>query len=203
MTSRYAQIAFTDTVRRHQSAHGSARGYDRMAAAGPCVADRLGPDEAQFIAERDSVYLASVSETGWPYIQHRGGPRGFLRVLGPDTVAFADYRGNKQYITTGNLDHNDRIALFLMDYQNRARLKLFGRARAVPAGADPELLAAVRDEEYPGEVERIVVISVEAFDWNCSQHLVPRFDRETVRAAMADLVRENAELKAELARRPR
>ncbi|WP_327355306.1 pyridoxamine 5'-phosphate oxidase family protein [Streptomyces sp. NBC_01304] len=204
MTSRYAQIAFTSQVRGHQAEHGSVRGYDRMAASGPREADRLGEDEEWFIGERDSFYLASISETGWPYVQHRGGPKGFLRPLdGGRALAFADFRGNKQYITTGNLDHDDRVALFLIDYPRRARLKIYGRARTVRAEDEPQLLTAVRDAEYRAVVERVMVIDVEAYDWNCSQHLTPRFSEDEVqeavrplRARLDELERENAELRA-------
>lgn len=201
MTGHYAQIAFTDAVRAHQAAHGSLRGYERMAAV-PAVADRLGQHEAWFIEERDSFYLSTVSETGWPYIQHRGGPRGFLNVIDSSTVGFADFRGNKQYISRGNLDHDDRVALFLMDYASKTRLKIFGRARAVEADEDPEIVASLAIPEYSGKPERAVLITVEAFDWNCSQHIPELYPREEVleavqslRDRIAELERQNAELR--------
>ncbi|MGW4649677.1 pyridoxamine 5'-phosphate oxidase family protein [Kitasatospora sp. NPDC004289] len=204
MTSRYAQIAFTTETKRHQQAHGSARSYERM-AAGAKGADQLGPDEAWFIQERDSFYLASASATGWPYVQHRGGPKGFVKVLDERHIAFADYRGNKQYITTGNLDHDSRVSLFLVDYPHRARLKVYGRARAVDVNEDRALIEAVRDKEYSGVPERVMVIEVEAFDWNCSQHITPRFTKEEIETAveplttrLEELERENARLKAQL-----
>lgn len=202
MTGHYAQVAFTDAVRAHQAAHGSLRGYERMAAV-PEVADRLGENEAWFIGERDSFYLSTVSETGWPYIQHRGGARGFLKVIDSRTVGFADFRGNKQYISRGNLDHDGRVALFLMDYAARTRLKIFGRARVVEAAERPELVASLTVPEYRAQVERAVLIEIEAFDWNCSQHIPELYPREEVleavadlRERIADLERENAALRA-------
>ncbi|MFI7440615.1 pyridoxamine 5'-phosphate oxidase family protein [Nonomuraea indica] len=191
--SRYAQLAFTDGVLAHQKAHGSDRAYRRM-LDGPAETDRLGPDERAFIAERDSFYLASVSETGWPYIQHRGGPPGFLRVLDDRTLGFADFRGNRQYITRGNLDHDDRVSLFLMDYAHQARLKLFGRARVVE---DDQSLAAAG---YPAKVERAVVIEVEGFDWNCPRHIPQLFPRDAVEHALGHLRERVAELERENAR---
>ena len=125
--------------------------------------------------------MATVSETGWPYLQHRGGPKGFLKVLDPQTIAFADFRGNLQYVSAGNLEGNDRVALFLMDYANRQRLKLLGHSRVVDAADDPGLIDRLRDPGYRARVERAVVIRVEAFDWNCRQHITPRFTEEEFR----------------------
>ncbi|MFB8007233.1 pyridoxamine 5'-phosphate oxidase family protein [Nocardia sp. NPDC056000] len=202
MTGHYAQVAFTPAVREHQREHGSLRAYERMAAV-PEVPDRLGPNEALFIAERDSFYLATVGETGWPYIQHRGGPRGFLKVINANTLGFADFRGNKQYISRGNLDHDGRVALFLMDYAARTRLKIMGRARVVEAQQDPDLIAALGDKDYPARIERALLIEVEAFDWNCSQHIPELYPREEVLEAVqslhdriGELERENARLRA-------
>jgi hypothetical protein len=122
--------------------------------------------------------MATVSESGWPYLQHRGGPKGFLKVLDPGTIAFADFRGNRQYVSTGNLEGNDRVALFLMDYANRQRLKLLGHARVVNAANDPAIIESLRDPGYRARVERAVVIGIEAFDWNCRQHITRRFTEE-------------------------
>jgi predicted pyridoxine 5'-phosphate oxidase superfamily flavin-nucleotide-binding protein len=200
VAGRFAQIAFTDKVRRHQESHGSGRAYRRM-AEGPDSPDRLGPDERLFIGERDSFYLATVGETGWPYLQHRGGPRGFLRVLDDHTLGFADFRGNRQYITRGNLDHDNRVSMFLMDYVNQIRLKVLGRARVVED--DPGLVARLAPEGYPARVERGILIDVEAFDWNCRQHIPQMFPRDAVQEAVgklrdriAELERENARLRA-------
>ncbi|GAA4074409.1 pyridoxamine 5'-phosphate oxidase family protein [Nonomuraea soli] len=191
--SRFAQLAFTDGVRAQQKAHGSDRAYRRM-LAGPAEPDRLGAYERAFVAERDSFYLATVSETGWPYIQHRGGPPGFLRVLDDHTLGFADFRGNRQYISVGNLGHDDRVSLFLMDYANRTRLKILGRARVVED--DQELAVA----GYAAKVERAVLIDVEGHDWNCPQHIPQLFPREAVEHALTHLQDRVAALEAENAR---
>ncbi|MDI2125538.1 pyridoxamine 5'-phosphate oxidase family protein [Yinghuangia seranimata] len=205
MTSRYAQIAFTPDVQRHQERHGSRDSYARMADAAPPVADLIGPDEAAFIADRDSFYMSTVGESGWPYIQHRGGPPGFLHVLDAHTLGFADFRGNRQYISRGNLDHDDRVSLFLMDYTTRTRMKVFGRARAVEAADDPDLIAALTPAGYPAKVERALLIDVEAYDWNCRQHIPQLFPRDVVehtirslQQRVTDLERQNAELRAKV-----
>jgi predicted pyridoxine 5'-phosphate oxidase superfamily flavin-nucleotide-binding protein len=182
MGHRYAQIMFSPAAKRLQERFGSKRQYERMAEAG-AAHDALGGPERGFIAERDSFYLASVTEDGWPYIQHRGGPAGFLRVLGPKRLAFADFGGNRQYITAGNAVTSDKVALFLMSYAEQARLKLIGHLRVVELGEDPELEAAVAVPGYRAEVERVMVIEVEAFDWNCSQHITPRWSKGEIDAA--------------------
>ena len=167
--------------------------------AGDPTGDPLGPTEAQFIAERDSFYLATVSETGWPYVQHRGGPPGFLRVLGPTTLGFADFRGNLQYLSVGNAAHDDRVALFLMDYPNQRRLKVLGHLRAIDAGtADPALLRQVDLPDYEARVERLMLIEVAAFDWNCPQHITPRFTAAEVARATTPLRTEVETLRARL-----
>ena len=178
MTHRFAEIAFTDGVKAAQARNGSRAANARMEAlAGPN--DALGEFEATFIAARDSFYLATVSETGWPYIQHRGGPPGFLKVIDPRTLAFADFGGNRQYVSVGNASSNDRVALFLMDYANRLRLKLLGRIAVHDLGeASPELVFEVELPSYRARVERVAVIRVEAFDWNCPQHITPRYTLE-------------------------
>jgi predicted pyridoxine 5'-phosphate oxidase superfamily flavin-nucleotide-binding protein len=168
---------FSPAAKALQEVHHSRASYERLAALGPRQ-DALGSDEAEFIAARDSFYLGSVTEDGWPYIQHRGGPVGFLHVLDGKTLAFADYAGNKQYITAGNLATNDRVSLFLMDYPHQARLKVIGHARIVEVGDDPAVEARLRAPGYAAKVERILVVDVVAFDWNCSQHIMPRFTEE-------------------------
>jgi hypothetical protein len=150
-----------------------------MARSGP-TEQQLGPDEIEFIATRDSFYISTVTPDGWPYIQHRGGVAGFLRVLDEHTLAFADYSGNKQYITIGNLVVNDRFALFLMDYPNRVRLKIIGHARVLEPGEDLELEARVRVPEERTSTERILLLNVVGFDWNCSQHITPRFTLDEI-----------------------
>jgi len=164
------EAMFSAAVRAEQARHGSREAYVRQAAAGR-FARELSADVIAFIAGRDSAYLATASADGQPYVQHRGGPAGFLRVLDERTIAFADYAGNKQYISIGNLAENERAFLFLMDYSAPRRLKLWGSARVV--AADPELLARLADPGYGARIERAIVFTVCASDWNCSQH-IPR-----------------------------
>jgi predicted pyridoxine 5'-phosphate oxidase superfamily flavin-nucleotide-binding protein len=159
--------------------------------------DRFTNSEAAFIAARDSFYIATVSETGWPYVQHRGGPAGFLKVVGDRTLAFADYRGNRQYISTGNVAANDRACLFLMDYTRRERLKVYVHVETLGVEDDPALTALVTDPAYGAKVERIFRLRLETFDWNCPQHITPRFSEEEVSAAVAPLRERLAALEAE------
>jgi len=182
MGHRFAEIAFTPAVRARQAARGSRAAYARL-DEGPPRNDRLGVREREFVAQRDGLYLASVGETGWPYVQFRGGPPGFLRALDERTLGFADFRGNLQYVTLGNVSCDDRVSLFLMDYASRRRLKLLGRARAVDATEDPGLAAQLAVPGYPGVVERALLVRVEAFDWNCSQHIPQRWTRAELAAA--------------------
>jgi predicted pyridoxine 5'-phosphate oxidase superfamily flavin-nucleotide-binding protein len=177
MGSKFAKTMFSPAAKLLQERRGSRAQYERLAELGPRD-EALGDFERQFIAARDSFYLASVTQDGWPYIQHRGGPAGFLHVLDGRTLAFADVAGNKQFITTGNLATNDRVALFLMDYPHQARLKIIGHARIVELGEDPALEAKLHRPGYPAKIERIFVISIVAYDWNCSQHITPRFTEE-------------------------
>jgi predicted pyridoxine 5'-phosphate oxidase superfamily flavin-nucleotide-binding protein len=175
MTHQYADIAFTDTVKSTQEVYGSRPQNERLQKNfGPNA--QLTAREAEFIEGRDSFYVATVSETGWPYVQHRGGPPGFLRVLGPDKLAFADFRGNTQLVSVGNVSTEDRCSLILMDYSNRQRLKIFGRLEIVDAQVvSPEALTKVELPEYRAKVERVAYIEVVAFDWNCPQHITPRY----------------------------
>ena len=178
MPHTFANTMFSEPSKELQRRHGSRTQYEKMARSG-ADEQQLGPNEIEFIAARDSFYMATVTPDGWPYMQHRGGPTGFLRVLDVHTLAFSDYSGNKQYITAGNLTVNDRFALFLMDYPNRTRLKVIGRARVVEAGEDLALEARLPRE--PGaRVERVFVLTVGGFDWNCSQHISPRYSREEI-----------------------
>ncbi|HXZ17106.1 MAG TPA: pyridoxamine 5'-phosphate oxidase family protein [Roseiarcus sp.] len=163
-------------------------------------ADRFPANEAAFIAERDSFYLATVSQVGWPYIQHRGGPPGFLRVLDDRTLGFADFRGNRQYLTLGNLADEDRVALFLMDYPRRRRLKILARMTAHDLKAEPELAARLATPGYRALAERGFTLSLHAFDWNCSQHITPRFTAAQVEMAIAPLKARLQEIEAENAR---
>jgi predicted pyridoxine 5'-phosphate oxidase superfamily flavin-nucleotide-binding protein len=169
----FGEIAFTPAVRALQARDGSREVYARMEHnAGPD--EGLSADEAEFLGRADSFYLATVSETGWPYVQHRGGPQGFLKVLSPTRLAFADFRGNRQLVSVGNASHNDRASLIVVDYANRLRLKIFGRLRFQDLAADPALAQAVALPGYRARPERVAIIDVEAFDWNCPQHITPR-----------------------------
>jgi hypothetical protein len=168
--------------------------------------DKFSPVEAAFITQRDSFYMATVSETGWPYIQHRGGPPGFLKVVNEKTLAFADYRGNRQYISLGNLGADDRAALILMDYGGRKRLKIYVHVEPVSLDADAALAELVTAQGYKAKPERILLLHLVAFDWNCPQHITPRFTETEiadaiwpVRERVAALEAENAELRARLA----
>jgi ferredoxin-NADP reductase/predicted pyridoxine 5'-phosphate oxidase superfamily flavin-nucleotide-binding protein len=194
MGHRFAALAFTDSVREVQRSLGSRAGYASM-DEGSDYNHVLGEREAAFIAARDSFYMATVGETGWPYVQHRGGPAGFVRILDERTIGFADFRGNRQYVSVGNLRKDDRVALFFMDYPNRTRLKLLGRVRLV-GGDQAGLLARLEVAEYRAAVERGFVVRIEAFDWNCAQHITPRYTEAEVEALVAPVLEENRKVKA-------
>jgi hypothetical protein len=174
MGHRLSEILFTDGVRAAQERYGSRAQNERLRTLGHAN-DTLTAAETAFIEARDGFYLASVSESGWPYIQFRGGPAGFVRVLDDKTLGYADFRGNRQYISTGNIDRDGRVALFFMDHADRQRLKLLGRVRIVDAAQSPELVKRLEVPGYRARVERAVLIAVEAFDWNCPQHITPRY----------------------------
>ncbi|MEO8314512.1 MAG: pyridoxamine 5'-phosphate oxidase family protein [Pseudomonadota bacterium] len=184
MAYGFLDIAVTPSVRAAQAAMGADRLWTGF--KGHRAFDRFTENEVAFIGERDSFYMATVSETGWPYVQHRGGPRGFLKVVDDRTLAFADYRGNRQYISTGNVQANDRVSLILMDYAHRARLKLYAHAEVIAPDADPSLADLVAMPGYRAKVERVFRLRLEAFDWNCPQHITPRFTEEEF-AAMRGL----------------
>ena len=197
MAGKFLELSFTPNVLAAQ------RKYFGRAQPLPPQPDRdaLTDDEVHFIASRDSFYLATVSETGWPYVQHRGGEAGFLRVLDPNRLAFADYRGNRQMLSTGNLTANDRVCLFLMDYPQRTRLKILGRARVVDARAEADWVARVSRPETRGLVERVFLIEVISFDWNCPKYITPRYTAAEVEEAVAPLRARIAELEAQLRNR--
>ena len=197
MTHRFADIAFTPSVKQVQERQGSRKAYARNEEVVEPFNHLLTEAEAQFITARDSFYMASVGETGWPYIQHRGGPSGLVQVLDPRTIGFADFRGNRQYISVGNLLTNDRVSLFFMDYPNRTRLKVLGHARAVDAG-DRETLEKLAVPGYRATVERGILIEIEGFDWNCPQHITERFSLDEVRKVTTPLLTRIAELEAQL-----
>ena len=199
MSRAYADLAFTPAVRAMQTRMGSRAVY----AAQDRSEDRrdaLTEHEAAFIEQRDGFYQATVGETGWPYLQFRGGPAGFLKVLDAKTLAYADFRGNRQYISVGNLQGNERVALFLMDYAAQRRLKLLGRVRLVDAAEDPGLMQRLAMPGYGASVERAFVITVEAWDWNCPQHITPRYTEAEVEAAVQPLRDELEAARRELAR---
>jgi predicted pyridoxine 5'-phosphate oxidase superfamily flavin-nucleotide-binding protein len=203
MSYGFLDIAATPSVEAAQAANGSRAAWAKF--HGDRAFDRFTDDERAFIAARDSFYMATVSETGWPYVQHRGGPVGFLKVLDDRTLGFADFRGNRQYISLGNAAANDRVALILMDYPHRARLKIYAHVEPRDLAADPDLAARLVPTGYRALPERALLLHLEAFDWNCPQHITPRFTTDEIEAAMvplherlAALEAENAALKARL-----
>jgi hypothetical protein len=204
MGHSFGSLVFTPVVKALQERYGSRRQYARLEGS---ARDRIGPEESSFIAERDTFYMASVGATGWPYVQHRGGPKGFLKVIDDRTVAFADFRGNKQFISTGNLTTDNRVALILIDYPRQARLKILGRADIVEGEKAQKWIERLREPALKAPIERAFVIHVEAFDWNCQQYITPRFTAEEIQEALApferqmhDLEQENKRLRETLAR---
>ncbi len=205
MPHRFLDIARTPSVRAVETAMGVGDVYEDF--RGRRSFDTFEEREAAFIADRDSFYMATVSESGWPYVQHRGGPRGFLKLVDAHTLAFADYRGNLQYISTGNLAVDDRACLFLMDYPRRTRLKIYARVETLSLDADQALMQLVTVPGYKADIERIFRLQLEAFDWNCPQHITQRFTEEEVSKAvgplrnrLAKLESENKELRARLSK---
>lgn len=198
MATTFGKIAFTDTVKAAQQRHGSRQQYARMEKLGS--SDGLTEAEAEFISQRDGFYLATIGENEYPYVQFRGGNKGFLKVLDANTLGYADFRGNLQYISVGNLAGNNRAALILMDYANRQRLKIYARIEVLEAKDDPALIAQLADHNYPARIERAMLLHVEAFDWNCQQHITPRYTVEEMRALNAPLYEHIAKLEAEVRR---
>jgi predicted pyridoxine 5'-phosphate oxidase superfamily flavin-nucleotide-binding protein len=195
MAAKFMEMMLTPAV---QQAQDKYFGKHQVIKNAP-ETDAMTASEAYFIDSRDSFYMATVSETGWPYLQHRGGPPGFVKVLGPNLIGFADFKGNRQLISTGNLETTDRAALFMMDYPNRTRLKLLGHARVLDARENPELLAELAPEPLRNKVERLFLIQVISYDWNCPQYITPRFTAVEVEAYTAGLKARIAELEAQLA----
>ncbi|MCZ6813154.1 MAG: pyridoxamine 5'-phosphate oxidase family protein [Alphaproteobacteria bacterium] len=194
MTQFVSDVAFTPAVKRLQEIKGSRKAYARMEEKGGWKST-MTEELAQFIGERDSFYLGTANADGQPYIQHRGGKPGFLKVLDDKTLAFADFRGNRQYISAGNLEENHMATLFLMDYPNRRRIKIWGSARVVDDDAD--LLARLTDADYDGVGEQVVVFEIAAWDVNCPQHIKPRFTEAQVAGIIAPLKQRIIELEAE------
>ncbi len=196
MALRFRELTQTPDVQAAQARY-YRRAQQQAAAPGP---DALGPDEVSFIASLDSFYLATVNQDGWPYLQHRGGSKGFLKVLGPNLLGFADFKGNRQLLTTGNVTRDDRVCLFLMSYPLQARLKLLGHAEVVDPRQDPALAKALVPPGGEDSVERLFRIRVEGFDWNCPQHITPRFTEAEVAEAVEPLRARIRELEAALGR---
>lgn len=194
MAGRFLETVLTPSVRKAQEEYfGRSRPVE-----GTPERDALTREEIAFIGARDSFYMATVTENGWPYVQHRGGLPGFLRVLGPDTLAFADYTGNRQLVSTGNVAASDRVALFLMDYAQRERLKILGHARVEDARKHPELLEQLAEPEARPYVERFFFIDVVSYDWNCPKYIARRYTAVEIEKSVAPLRQRIAELEAEL-----
>ncbi len=200
MTQRFADLMFTPEVQSQQEANGSRSAYARLSPPNSPESDRFSEDEAAFIAARDSFYLSSVSSSGWPYVQHRGGPVGFLQALDEKTLAFPDYRGNRQYVTVGNVQTEDRVALILVDYPSQTRLKILGRARTVGLAEAAPILARLTGLPKGARAERVILVTLEAFDWNCPQHITPRYTKAQVEAALEPILEELEALRVENAR---
>jgi uncharacterized protein len=198
MAKNFADIAFTDSVKTQQEQYGSRQQYARMDRV--ARGTTLTIAETEFIAARDSFYLATVGANGYPYVQFRGGPPGFLRIVDAQTLGYADFRGNRQYITVGNLHQNDRAALILMDYANQSRLKIYARIEVINAQDRPQLMERVRVPGYDARLERAMLLHIEAFDWNCPQHITPRFTMEEIQTMNAPLYEHVAKLESELLR---
>jgi len=197
MAKAFAKISFTPSVVDIQKQHGSDKAYSKFLSPDAQGGDQFTEAEVKFITVRDSFYQASASTDGWPYVQYRGGPTGFLKVLDDKTLAYADFRGNRQYISVGNVSENDRVSLILVDYPNQRRLKIWARARIVSITDNPELVASLHDESYRARPERAVVLSLEAFDWNCPQHIHPRYTRAELEPYVGELQTQMATLHAD------
>jgi len=198
MAHKYMQLMLTPAVQQAQEKYFGK--HQEVVKNAPDI-DALTPDEADFIASRDSFYMGTISETGWPYLQHRGGPPGFVKVLGPNLIGFGDFKGNRQLVSTGNLDVNDRVALFMMDYPHRSRLKLLGNVRVLDAREHPELTDQLVPEPLRSKVERLFLIQVISYDWNCPQYITPRFTAAEMEKYVAPLKARIAELETQLAAR--
>jgi len=199
----YSELAFSDAAKVLQEKYGSRAAYEQMEKRN--VVDGLTDNEIHFIANQDHFYLASLGENGFPYIQHRGGPNGFVKVLDNKTIAFVDFSGNKQYISAGNIATDPKVAMIMVSYPHKARLKLYAKARVVQLADDPELFARIDVTGYQHRPERMIILEIAAYDWNCPQHITPRYTAEEVESAfssqrrrIADLEEDNKRMKAEL-----
>jgi len=199
MARNYIHTLFTPAMRALQEIDGSREGYARMESGADGSPDVLTERECEFIAARDSFYLASVTEDGWPYIQHRGGPPGFLRILGSTELGMADFRGNRQHASTANIAAEPRVSLFLMDYPGRRRLKLLAKARVVTREQDPELVSRMMPDGYKALPERAYLFDLVGWDWNCPQHITRRFTEPQIETLLRPIVAERERMRAELA----
>lgn len=204
MAKNFAAIAFSDAVKELQEKHGSRNGYERMEKFN--IVDGLSENEKGFIQDRDSFYLASIGEKDFPYIQHRGGPKGFVKVIDKDTIGFIDFSGNKQYISVGNFATNNNVALIMMDYPARARLKVFAKVEIIELKDNPELVLKLDLGDYQYRPERMILFHIEAYDWNCPQHITQRFTVDEIQKALQpqlhkieQLEKENLLLKQKIA----
>ena len=186
MNQNFTKFAFNPSVREAQERYGSRANYERM--EGDPDRFLLTGQERDYIPSLDHFFLSTVGENGWPYVQYRGGPRGFLKILDDRTLAFADFRGNRQYISVGNINSGGKVALILLDFARRVRLKIWATASVQDAGEDPGLAARLSDPSYKGKVERLIKLNIEAYDWNCPQHITPRFTEEEIAADVARFV---------------
>ena len=196
MARNFATLAFTDPVKAMQEKRGSRAGYARMER--DTYRDGLTQNEVGFIAQRDSFYMASIVENNFPYIQHRGGPKGFLKVLDSKRIGFIDFSGNMQYISVGNIATNNNVALIMVDYPARARLKILAKAEIVELKDDPVLYDLLEINDYKFKPERMMVFNVEAYDWNCPQHIIPRYTAEEVEEAFSSQREHVKKLEAEV-----
>lgn len=196
MAKNYAALAFTDEVKKLQETYGSRATYDRMEKFN--VIDGLSENEITFIQNRDSFYLASMGAQEYPYIQHRGGPKGFLKVLDSSCIGFIDFTGNKQYVSVGNMGTNNNVSLIMIDYPTRARLKIFAKAEVVALEDNPKLYDQLNVEDYKFRPERMLVFHIEAYDWNCPQHIIPRFTVEEINKAFLPQMEYVKKLEKEL-----
>ncbi|WP_347986383.1 pyridoxamine 5'-phosphate oxidase family protein [Methylomonas sp. AM2-LC] len=185
MTRAFQKIAFTHSVKAAQKRYGNRQTYN-VSEDDTELRDSLTQNEISFLSDRDSFYMATVGENGWPYVQHRGGPKGFLKVLDENTIGFADFRGNKQYISVGNMNTDDRVMLFLMDYPHRLRLKIWAHSQIFHPEDAPEQLTSLINQNYAGHIERCIILKIAAFDWNCAQHITPRYSKTDIEAMILD-----------------
>ena len=185
MNRNFTKLAFTDSVKKVQEQYGSRQSYARMEQSG----DRyvLTPNEMSFIETRDSFYMATVGENDWPYVQFRGGPKGFLKVIDNTTLGMADFRGNMQYISTGNINATKKTSLFLIDYPSQSRLKIWAETEIIDANQNPQLLEKLRVPDYNATIERLMTFKVQAYDWNCPQHITPRYTADEIKQGMIAL----------------